>query len=76
MITGRISQKKLRAEAEALIESISQARSALEALQARCRHPAATKTADSDTGNYCRSDDSYWFNCVCPDCGLRWTEDQ
>ena len=48
----------------------------MSALQARCQHPDAVKIPKADTGNWSTSDDSYWFECECPDCGKRWVEDQ
>jgi hypothetical protein len=44
--------------------------------EADCKHPNATKLLKSDTGNLCKADDSYWMDCVCPDCGKHWYEDQ
>lgn len=41
-----------------------------------CKHPAATRDPKSDTGNWDRSQDSYWYDCKCPDCGKFWSEDQ
>ena len=38
-------------------------------LQEKCTHQYATKVAGANTGNYCRQDDSYWYNINCPDCG-------
>lgn len=45
-------------------------------LQALCQHPSATKVNKGDTGNWDRSQDSYWRECKCPDCGKQWNEDQ
>jgi hypothetical protein len=45
-------------------------------LQLECKHPFATKTAKADTGNWCKADDSYWYEFKCPDCGKFWQEDQ
>lgn len=45
-------------------------------LQTQCKHSFATKVAKSDTGNWCKADDRYWYEFDCPDCGKRWTEDQ
>lgn len=49
---------------------------ALKELQGNCAHFSAEKTAKSDTGNWCKQDDSYWYECFCPECGKRWVEDQ
>lgn len=45
-------------------------------LQEICQHPSATKVNKGDTGNWDRSQDSYWRECKCPDCGKQWNEDQ
>jgi hypothetical protein len=45
-------------------------------LQSICQHPNVIKKYESDTGNWCRSDDSYWIRYHCPDCDKRWTVDQ
>jgi len=41
-------------------------------LQTDCTHPNAVETPKSDTGNWCRGDDSYWYEYECPDCHKRW----
>jgi hypothetical protein len=43
-----------------------------------CKHPEqyVTKVGGSSTGNWCESDDSYWYDCTCTLCESRWTEDQ
>jgi hypothetical protein len=45
-------------------------------LQTLCPHPRVEKIARADTGNWCKSDDSYWYDCKCPDCDKQWTEDR
>ena len=30
----------------------------------------------SDTGNWCKSDDSYWIDCDCSICGRHWVAPQ
>jgi hypothetical protein len=43
-----------------------------------CKHPSeyVEKVAGSNTGNWCESDDSYWYDCKCSLCNSRWTEEQ
>ena len=41
-----------------------------------CTHPEVIKTAKSDTGNWCKDDDAYWYEFVCEECGSRWQEEQ
>ncbi len=60
---------KLRAKGTAILKKIIE-------IQAACPHTNVVKIPDADTGNYCRADDSYWYNCSCPDCLKTWTEDQ
>jgi hypothetical protein len=69
-------QKDIREKREGLQEKIQKAQEDLALLQERCTHPAATKKARSDTGNWDRSQDSYWYECACADCGKKWTEPQ
>lgn len=46
------------------------------AIQEQCKHIGATYTAKSDTGNWDRNSDRYWYKCYCGECGKSWTEDQ
>lgn len=75
--------KKIKAKIDKLQDELKQ-------LQASCDHNDAvraykatrqnwpafvTKVHGSDTGNWDRSDDSYWTDCACTLCEARWTED-
>lgn len=51
-------------------------REQLEELQNLCKHPDVTKKYGGDSGNYDPSQDSYWIDWRCPDCGKFWTTDQ
>jgi hypothetical protein len=57
---------------------INKATAAIISIQSACSHPkeCVTKVAGGDTGNYCKSDDSYWYDFKCGLCEKRWTEDQ
>lgn len=44
----------------------------LSKLQNICQHPNVMKTHKGDTGNYDPTQDSYWIEFHCPDCGKRW----
>jgi hypothetical protein len=44
--------------------------------QSKCKRKRATRIANSDTGNWCQSDDHYWWEYSCPTCLKRWDEDQ
>jgi hypothetical protein len=69
-------QENIRNQAEKLTASIQRVQGRLKKLQDICTHPNAVKENKSDTGNWDRSQDSYWRECHCPDCGKRWVEDQ
>lgn len=45
-------------------------------LQYHCKHESVKKEYKADTGNWSKSDDSYWIEFKCPDCGKYWTVDQ
>ena len=66
----------IREKVKAVEAELNVCYAALSALQASCPHNGVTKTPKSDTGNWCHSDDSYWYHCECPVCGKVWTEDQ
>ena len=40
-------------------------------LQSQCMHENFTGYYECDTGNWCKSDDSYWINLICLDCDLK-----
>ena len=44
--------------------------------QQDCPHEGLVGKYEANTGNWCASDDRYWVEFSCPDCGKRWTEDQ
>jgi hypothetical protein len=48
----------------------------LTALQELCPHTNAAHKNKANTGNYSSSDDSYWTDHTCPDCGKMWCTDQ
>lgn len=45
-------------------------------IQDNCPHENLVGTYKSDTGNWDRSNDSYWINFHCNICDKFWTEDQ
>lgn len=51
-------------------------RQKLTAIQDACTHKGAVKVAGANTGNWCKQDDSYWYDFDCPVCGKHWTEPQ
>lgn len=44
--------------------------------QGLCSHRNLKRTPRSDTGNWCKSDDCYWYEFHCQDCDKFWTEEQ
>lgn len=57
--------------------SIQEAKAKIKHIQEyKCSHPNATKEYKADTGNYSKSDDRYWIDYSCPDCGKHWSKDQ
>lgn len=59
-----------------LREIAGKANSDLFEFQSNCEHPYVTVKPESDTGNWCKSDDSYWYVITCKCCEQRWHEDQ
>lgn len=45
-------------------------------IQSECIHSKASKVPKADTGNWCRSDDEYWYQFTCPECMKTWIEKQ
>ena len=41
-----------------------------------CHHIGHEIVPKSDTGNWCRQDDEYWYEHACDICGKRWHTDQ
>jgi hypothetical protein len=70
------AQRRIRESHEELQAKIAVHYKEIDALREKCTHPNAKKENKADTGNYDRSQDSYWKECVCPDCGKRWMEEQ
>jgi hypothetical protein len=49
---------------------------ALTILERDCTHPLLTMKYGGSSGNYDPSDNHYWIDWACPDCGRRWTTPQ
>lgn len=59
-----------------LQENLGRALDAQLSFQEECSHEYVTLEPKSDTGNYDRSQDCYWFTIECKCCNKRWDEDQ
>lgn len=59
-----------------LAETSAIALDALLTFRENCEHKYVKIEAHSDTGNWCKSDDSYWYSIECKCCDKRWNEDQ
>jgi|GEM_PF-1842449 len=70
------TQKKILKTKEKLHTKMAQIEQQLYNLRKDCTHPRVIKSGNSDIGNWCRGDDRYWYDFVCPDCGARWSENQ
>lgn len=55
---------------------IEKANADLKNLQNECPHENVIKNQRGSTGNYDPSDDCFWIEYSCPDCGKRWIEDK
>lgn len=72
-----MTQKQIVRKRDTLIRRLKALNLEVHTLQDRvCKHPAAKREARSNTGNWCKQDDCYWYDCSCPDCGKLWMEDQ
>ena len=56
-------------------DEIKPLRRELEAHQQKCKHKKAVQEYKANTGNWDRSQDSYWTNIYCPTCLKEWTVD-
>jgi hypothetical protein len=50
----------------------------IEQIQTECSHPESVRTRvpGSDTGNWCRQDDEYWYDHTCGLCEKQWRTSQ
>jgi hypothetical protein len=71
MTVTQIKRKRITIQ-----NKINLLREQLGELQNLCKHPNVEKKYGGDSGNYDPSQDCYWIDWNCPDCGSRWTTDQ
>jgi len=58
------------------LDLISKIYKEIKEIQSTCMHDGLIGEYGANTGNYCRQDDSYWVDFMCPECGKEWAEDQ
>lgn len=68
--------KRIKESKDRLLAAIEAGRKELNALQEMCPHQDHQRTPRSDTGNWDRSQDEYWYDCRCDYCGKIWKEPQ
>lgn len=71
-----MTPKQVQRKRISILDKITKLGNQLTELQSLCLHTDVTKKYGGDTGNYDPSQDSYWIDWHCPDCGKRWTTDQ
>jgi hypothetical protein len=69
--------RELLPSVQKLLREIESSRNKLINLQNKCSHPEkdCEFIYKADTGNWDRSQDSYWTNYKCFRCGKYWTKD-
>jgi hypothetical protein len=66
----------IREKQEKLVAEIYRLQLRLAKLQEECEHTFATHTSRANTGHYDPSNDHYWYENRCTDCGKFWITDQ
>ena len=72
---AKVRLTKIAIEYQALQAQIKEASDRINVLRSKCKHKKAVKTYGSNTGNYDPSNDGYWTEYSCPECGRYWTEE-
>ena len=69
---------KTKTKVKHIEEKIAKLEIELEDIQDNCDHPKENleKKGHSDTGNWCKSDDRYWYRFHCGVCNKIWMEEQ
>ena len=67
---------KIATKVERLNKKISELSCQITELRKICPHENLVGVYKSDSGNWCSSDNSYWVELDCKDCGNAWHEDQ
>jgi hypothetical protein len=66
-------QRDIARKRNELEEEIKKVNTQIEILRAECTHPNVIVKHGGNTGNYDPSQDCYWTDYHCPDCGFRWS---
>lgn len=69
-----MTPKQVQRRRLAIKKKISDWYKQLDLLREQCEHPNVERSYGANTGNYSPSDDVYWTDYKCPDCGWRHTE--
>jgi hypothetical protein len=69
-------QKTIKERYDQLIKRLNRVQNELLELKEECHHPNVIKKHGSNTGHLCRTDDEYWTDYKCPDCGKFWSTPQ
>jgi hypothetical protein len=79
-IESRLSpeEKRIHKKLKAAREKADNAELAFRELRKQCPHPLIARTSENhgNSGNWDRSEDSYWTNHICGLCNLRWSTGQ
>lgn len=69
--------QKIRARVSTINSTVARLGLELRQIQEECNHQGDLQyTYDGDSGNYDKSQDVYWIDWKCNDCGKRWTTSQ
>lgn len=71
-----MKQSPIKRKIERLNSKIQKLREDIKQVQEACPHADLTYKYGGDSGNYDRSQDCYWIDWHCNDCGKSWTTDQ
>lgn len=71
-----LDEAEIREEIDAVNLKQKELRQEILIIQEKCTHNHLTIQAKSNTGNYCKSDDSYWYDAHCRACDKSWHVDQ
>lgn len=72
-----MTEKTIRETIDELKQEIKARHNLIEQIQEQvCTHAGHEVTPKGDTGNWCKQDDSYWYEHKCHICDKFWTTPQ